>query len=54
MPTFKFCCPTTNLDVRAYIDEVNGPELVELQCCLACGKSHIVHLKTGRVAKAVE
>jgi len=54
MATFQFRCPTTNLDVCAYIDEVNGPELVELQCCLACGKSHIVHLKTGRVAKAVE
>jgi len=51
---FLFRCPNTNLDVRAYIDEVMGPELVELQCCLACGKSHVVHLKTGRVAKPVE
>jgi len=54
MPTFEFRCPTTNLNVCAYIGEVTGPELVEVQLCVACDKSHIVHLKTGQVAEPVE
>jgi hypothetical protein len=54
MPMFLFRCPNTNLDVRAYSAEEIGAELVELEHCLACGKSHVVHLKTGRVAKPVE
>ena len=28
MATFQFRCPTTNLDVCAFIDEVNGPSLL--------------------------
>ena len=56
MPTFQFRCPNKNLDVQAYTAEEIGTktDIVEVERCLACGKSHFVHLKAGRAVQTAD
>jgi len=55
MPTFQFRCPNTNLEVQAYTaGEIEVADVVEVEHCLACDKSHFVHLKAERVVQTVD
>ena len=50
MPAFLFRCPTTGMNVQAWIaDDPAERDDYEAVTCLACRKTHIVSPKTGKV-----
>jgi hypothetical protein len=52
MATFVFLCPNEALKVQAFTaEEIEPGDTYETLNCLACGRPHIVNLRTGRVVE---
>jgi hypothetical protein len=50
MPLFEFQCPRTGITVQGFVsDVVTSDEHFVSQACLSCGRSHLVHPKSGKV-----
>jgi hypothetical protein len=51
MAPFLYRCPNTGFQVQGWSadEEPSNSEVYESLTCLACGRSHLVNPKTGRV-----
>ena len=52
---FAYRCPRTGQQVHGYrADDLIGGETYEPVTCTACGNTHLVNLKTGKLLEEAE
>ena len=55
MGAFTYRCPRTGLQVQGWAaDQLTEGEFYEPVTCIACGRVHLINLKSGKVLEAAK